>query len=247
MLRGYAFLLGGDADRADSVFAQAVESVWAPAAGAAVVLALAARGSCALGRGDWPAVESFVEEAGSAVQQFGLGDYTESALAYTLTARVALHRGDVERAHDEVARAGAATATADLRASRPTQCKRCSSSPAPMLRSRMLRAHGRSCGRHASILQKRPDLGVLPKQVDDLESKLDTMRTGNVGASSLTAAELRLVPFLPTHLTYPQVGERLHLSRNTVKSQAISIYQKLGVSSRDEAIERLHEIGLLET
>ena len=32
-----------------------------------------------------------------------------------------------------------------------------------------------------------------------------------------------------------------------MKSQAISIYQKLGVSSRDEAIQRLHEIGLLET
>ena len=96
------------------------------------------------------------------------------------------------------------------------------------------------------ILQKRPDLGVLPKEVEELESRLDTMRTGNVGASSLTAAELRLVPFLSTHLSYPQVGERLHVSRNTVKSQAISIYQKLGVSSRDEAIERLQESGLLQ-
>ena len=96
-------------------------------------------------------------------------------------------------------------------------------------------------------MQKRPDLGVLPEEVDRLESKLETMRTGKVGASSLTAAGLRLVPFLPTHLTYPQVGARLHLSRNTVKSQAISIYQKLGVSSRDEVIERLHEIGLLDT
>ena len=97
------------------------------------------------------------------------------------------------------------------------------------------------------ILQKRPDLGVLPNEVDELESKLSTMRTGKVGGSTLTAAELRLVPLLPTHLTYPQIGVRLHLSRNTVKSQAISIFQKLGVSSRDEAIERLREIGLLET
>ena len=96
-------------------------------------------------------------------------------------------------------------------------------------------------------MRKRPDLGALPLEVDDLESMLDTMRSGSLGASSLTAAELRLVPFLPTHLTYPQVGARLQLSRNTVKSQAISIYQKLGVSSRDEAIERLHEVGLLAT
>ena len=97
------------------------------------------------------------------------------------------------------------------------------------------------------ILQKRPDLGVLTEEVDQLESKLETMRTGKVGTSSLTAAELRLVPFLPTHLTYPQVGERLHLSRNTVKSQAISIYQKLGVfTHRDDTIERLYEVGLLD-
>ena len=96
------------------------------------------------------------------------------------------------------------------------------------------------------MLQKRPDLGVLPKEVDELESKLGTMRPGSVGPSTLTVAELRLVPFLPTHLTYPQIGARLYLSRNTVKSQAISIYQKLDVSSRDEAIERLREIGLLE-
>ena len=72
------------------------------------------------------------------------------------------------------------------------------------------------------------------------------MGTGAIGASSLTAAELRLVPLLSTHLTFPQIGERLFISRNTVKSHAISIYQKLGVSSRSEAIERLREIGLVE-
>ena len=129
----------------------------------------------------------------------------------------------------------------------PTPCGRCSSSLAPIVALEDT-AGAREVLRQArDILQKRPDLGVLPEQVDQLESKLETMRTGKVGASSLTAAELRLVPFLPTHLTYPQVGARLHVSRNTVKSQAISIYQKLGVSSRDEAIERLHEVGLLDT
>ena len=96
------------------------------------------------------------------------------------------------------------------------------------------------------ILAERPDLGMLPKQVDELETKLDTMQTGKVGASSLTTAELRLVPFLPTHLPYPQIAARLHVSRNTVKSQAISVYQKVGVSSRSEAVERLQQIGLLE-
>jgi LuxR family maltose regulon positive regulatory protein len=66
-----------------------------------------------------------------------------------------------------------------------------------------------------------------------------------VGATSLTTAELRLIPLLSTHLSFPEIGERLHVSRHTVKTQAMSVYRKLGVSSRSGAIERAHEVGLL--
>jgi LuxR family transcriptional regulator, maltose regulon positive regulatory protein len=41
------------------------------------------------------------------------------------------------------------------------------------------------------------------------------------------------------------IGERLNVSRHTVKTQAMSVYRKLGVSSRREAIERVHQVGLL--
>jgi LuxR family maltose regulon positive regulatory protein len=68
---------------------------------------------------------------------------------------------------------------------------------------------------------------------------------GTVGPSSLTTAELRLLPFLPSYLGYREIGERLHVSRHTVKSQAASIYRKLGVSSRAEAMMRLQALGLL--
>jgi LuxR family maltose regulon positive regulatory protein len=95
------------------------------------------------------------------------------------------------------------------------------------------------------ILRVRPDLGRLGRDADDLDSTLETLRVGEVGVSSLTAAELRLVPYLATHLTFREIGERLHISRHTVKSQAISTYRKLGVSSRSEAIDRFESIGLL--
>jgi LuxR family maltose regulon positive regulatory protein len=95
------------------------------------------------------------------------------------------------------------------------------------------------------ILQLRPDLGVLPQQADELRSKLDTIRDETVGVSSLTSAELRLLPRLATHLSFREIGERLYVSRHTVKTQAISVYRKLGVSSRSEAIERAHQLGLL--
>jgi len=62
---------------------------------------------------------------------------------------------------------------------------------------------------------------------------------------SLTDAELRLLPLLATHLTFREIGARLFISRNTVKTEAISIYRKLDASSRSEAINRAIELELL--
>jgi LuxR family transcriptional regulator, maltose regulon positive regulatory protein len=95
------------------------------------------------------------------------------------------------------------------------------------------------------ILQLRPDLGTLPDQANELHAKLTTTRGGVPGVSTLSTAELRLLPLLPTHLTFQEIGERLYISKHTVKTQATSIYRKLGASSRSEAIKRLQEIGLL--
>jgi len=95
------------------------------------------------------------------------------------------------------------------------------------------------------IIQRRPNLGVLPQHAEELRSRLDAVRGGSVGPSSLTTAELRLLPLLATHLSFREIGERLHVSRHTVKSQAISVYRKLGVSSRSQAITRVQQLGLL--
>jgi LuxR family transcriptional regulator, maltose regulon positive regulatory protein len=96
------------------------------------------------------------------------------------------------------------------------------------------------------ILQLRPDLGVLPGQAAELQAKLATIRGGVPGVSTLTTAELRLLPLLATHLNFLEVGQRLYISKHTVKTQATSIYRKLGVSSRSEAVQRLQEISVLE-
>jgi Bacterial regulatory proteins, luxR family len=47
-------------------------------------------------------------------------------------------------------------------------------------------------------------------------------------------------------MSFREIGERLFVSRNTVKTQAISVYRKLGVSSRSEAIDQATKLGLLE-
>ena len=62
----------------------------------------------------------------------------------------------------------------------------------------------------------------------------------------LTPAELRLLPLLSTRLSFREIGEQLHVTRNTVKTQAIAVYRKLGVSSRNDAIDRAAELGLMD-
>jgi len=69
-------------------------------------------------------------------------------------------------------------------------------------------------------------------------------RSRSLLAEPLTPAELRVLKLLPTS-TYLQMAEVLYVSRNTVKTHLRSVYQKLGVESRSQAIERAIELRLL--
>jgi LuxR family maltose regulon positive regulatory protein len=97
------------------------------------------------------------------------------------------------------------------------------------------------------LLERRPQLGVLVVQVQELRGQLATRGgSGDTGASTLTAAELRLLPLLATHLTLAEIAAELYVSRNTVKSQTQAVFSKLGATRRSEAVARSRELGLLE-
>jgi LuxR family maltose regulon positive regulatory protein len=96
------------------------------------------------------------------------------------------------------------------------------------------------------ILIHRPALGVLVEEVSEFRRLLaSSAQAGATDALPLTPAELRLLPYLQTHLTLREIGERLFVSRNTVASEVSSIYRKLGVSSRSDAVQGATKIGLL--
>jgi LuxR family maltose regulon positive regulatory protein len=98
------------------------------------------------------------------------------------------------------------------------------------------------------VLELRPNLGSLVEDARELHDRV-AATSGSAGAwaMSLSNAELRLLPYLATHLTFPQIANRLFISHNTVKTEALSIYRKLSASSRSEAIEHAVEVGLLDS
>jgi LuxR family transcriptional regulator, maltose regulon positive regulatory protein len=97
------------------------------------------------------------------------------------------------------------------------------------------------------LLKRRPGVGTLAGQAEALRARLAKERGSSAsGASALTAAELRLLPMLSTHLSFPEIAAELLLSGNTIKSQAISIYRKLGAVSRSQTVIQSRELGLLE-
>jgi LuxR family maltose regulon positive regulatory protein len=107
-------------------------------------------------------------------------------------------------------------------------------------------------GARASLSQARdtvamrPDLGRFIDELERVSQQALAAPRGDDSWSTLTRAELRLLPFLQTYLTIKEIGERLGVSPNTAKTQALSIYGKLGASTRSEAVEAAVERGLLE-
>jgi LuxR family maltose regulon positive regulatory protein len=173
-----------------------------------------------------------------------LDDYIMSPLVHTVAARMALHRGDMPGAREQLMQA--ARLRPILTYAVPWGAVQTLLEMGQAYLMLDDAAGARTVLRQAQeILQLRPDLGTLPDQANELHAKLTTTRGGVPGVSTLSTAELRLLPLLPTHLTFQEIGERLYISKHTVKTQATSIYRKLGASSRSEAIKRLQEIGLL--
>ena len=239
-----ADLLEGNIDQADLLFASAADEAASSDMTPFVALLLAERGIIAIHRGAWREADAPASRALTIVRDGRYDDYWTSALVFAWGARVACQRGEVAQARDLVQRA------ARLR-TLLTYALPIVSVQALLELARAYIALADPGGAQAvlsqidDIRQHRPDLGTLQGQVDKLRAALKVIKGEMLGLSSLTTAELRLLPLLPSHLSFAEIGERLFVSRNTVKTHAISLYRKLGVSTRRETIDRMHELGLI--
>ena len=86
----------------------------------------------------------------------------------------------------------------------------------------------------------------LNEQLDRLVEQLGSAGDLSVtDVEPLTTAELRVLDYLPTHLSLREIVGILIISRNTVKSHSLAIYRKLGASSRSDAVNAARRLGLL--
>jgi len=240
---GISYLLEGDLARAEPILARALDLATQAGSLPLAGMILAEQCGVAAERDDWPEVTALARRAATIVETGHFGDYWTSALVYAWASRASAYRGDVGQARFYLGRASRL---------RPllTYALPVGSVQAllEMTRSYITLADPEGAAAVLAqvhdILRQRPDLGVLPELAGQLQASLATANARAVGASSLTAAELRLLPLLATHLSYQEIGERLFVSKNTVKTQAYSAYRKLRVSSRSEAVVRTRELGL---
>ena len=245
LMQGVARVLSGDLDGGDASLEDAASVAEAVGAPDVAAVALCERSLVAMARGEWGKAQVLAGRARIVLRQAGTEEYYATPLVCAVHARTALHRGDVSAARQEL-----------VSAQRLRPLLTCALPHfAVQARIELARVHlalSDPAGARALIrevdelLRRRPDLGSLVGEAEAFRARLSKEHDPGVpGISALTAAELRLLPTLASHLSFPQIGAEMFLSPHTVKSEAISIYRKLGVSSRAQAVTRSRELGLL--
>jgi LuxR family maltose regulon positive regulatory protein len=245
LMQGVARILSGDLDGGDAFLGHAASVAEETGAPGVLAVALCERSLVATARSEWSKAQVFAQRARTVVRGAGTQEYYATPLVCAIHAHTALHRGDVSAARQELVTA---------QRLRPLLTYALPHF-AVQARIELARVHlalsdpvgARTLMREVNeLLRHCPDLGNLTSEAAAMRARLSEEHGPGVpGVSALTTAELRLLPMLASHLSFPQIAEQMFLSRHTVKSEAMSTYRKLGVASRAQAVVRSRELGLL--
>jgi len=205
------------------------------------VLCLTQLGLLAVAEGDWQGAQDLVSRGRTQVTRAGLADYPSTAIAF---AAAALVRAQLGRDGE---------AAADL--SHAVRLVRRLEQYAPWYeaRARIILARGALrlgqvelaealIGEARPHLANAPDATMLAYWLAEAEAEAKAISLSRL--PGLTPAEARVLRMLHTHHSLPEIAAQFNVSPNTVKTQAQSLYRKLGVRSRREAVERARAAGL---
>ena len=246
LLQGIARILCGDRDGGDASLETAVRGTKEAGAHENLAFALGERSLVAMTRGEWSRAGALATQAGSVLVRAGIEDSHAMPLLCAAQARVAQHRGDVPAVRRELVTAQRLRhlltyALPHLAVQARIELARVHLALADLAGARTL------MGEIDELLRRRPDLGTLVGESEALRAQLSRQRgADSPGPSALTAAELRVLPLLASHLLAAEIAAELFVSVHTIKSQQASLYRKLGTSSRSQAVARARQLGLLE-
>ena len=213
---------------------------WAPA-----LVALCHLADQEVERGDLESAERYSREALAYAEQESHAEYPHAAGAHTGLAQVLAARGDLDAAQAQADR-GAELAG---RGRAPTEI-----AYSVIVRGEVALARGdgglaRACARDArALLDSAPAPGEhLAQKMRVLEDALRAAPRPAAAAAGadLTEREMAVLRLLTGLASAREIADQLYVSHNTVKTQIKSIYRKLGVATRAEAVARARELGLL--
>lgn len=244
LVEGTSFQLTGESDRARKALEEGARRGGATAP-SLQILCLAQLAVLAIDEGDPDLARGFVDQALFAIEHFGLGEYPTKALPFAVASLVRAQDGRSEDAAQLLR-------TSSHLLDRLNEISPWYEAEVRILHARTLLLLDDVSGARARLaeggrcLAKTPDAVVLRNWIEAAWKEADTARAVT-GRWPLSPAELRLLHFLPTHLTFREIADEVFVSANTVKTQARAIYRKLGVSSRAEAVTCARAAGLLGT
>jgi LuxR family maltose regulon positive regulatory protein len=245
LFRGVALRLLGDAEGARDSLEEGVRrgELLVPAVAAQCLAQLAL---IAADTADWAGAERLADRAMRLVDEHEIGERPANAPVFAAAAYVHARVGATSLAKHE-----AKHAVALLESFVGVAPWGAIETSILLARATLLFGDGAAAREHLSDarrdLDAYPDPGTLPARLDEVEAQATvTDRPVGLTLAPLTDAELRVLRYLPTHLSFAEIAEELFVSRNTVKTQAIAIYRKLEVSSRGQAVERARTLGLIE-
>jgi LuxR family transcriptional regulator, maltose regulon positive regulatory protein len=245
LLEGTAHWLAGEREEARGPLEDGARQ-GAVAAPLVQVLCLAQLGVLALEEDDVETAELCISRARRQVERTGLGDCPLAALVFAASALGRAQRGRVDEAQR------------DMREGTRLLAALVDFTPWYEIEARLLLARAalrlsdvvgaRTLLAEASRIARRaPDAVVLAQWLDDGWAQADSFSSAAIlGPTSLTTAELRVLRLLPTHLSFREIAGRLHVSANTIKTQAHAVYRKLDASSRTEAVASARRLGLVD-
>ena len=199
-----------------------------------------------LAQGDWEVAGALLTRARAQVDRYGLGAYPVVALVLAASALVRAHRGRVEEAQRDL------RAARELRAQLTDFAAWYEAELSVVMARAAIRLSDVNGARELLVdasrgIRRLPGAVMLEAWLAESWAQLDSvLGPASAPPSLLTTAELRTLRYLPTHLSFREIGERAYVSGNTVKTQANSVYRKLDVSCRSDAVTRARQLGLLD-